>query len=73
VRATHQTSGPRQIPIERVFELARTGRYNNVPEIITRLKAKKFSVDTITEGTHSKQLNDCAGKSKMVGKMAIPL
>jgi hypothetical protein len=49
-------TGNDKSPIERAFELARTGRFHNVYEIVTRLRQERLGVKTITGRTLCRQL-----------------
>jgi len=47
---------PNLSPIERAFELARSGQCQSIGEVKTALKAEGYDVSTITGGVLSKQL-----------------
>jgi hypothetical protein len=44
-------------PLERAFQLAKSGAYSSVPAIKEQLKAEGLSIETITGKTLTKQLN----------------
>ena len=44
-------------PLERAFQLAKSGAYTSVPAIKEQLKAERFSITQITGKTLTKQLN----------------
>ena len=42
--------------LERAFELAKSGKYANVSDIKSALRAERYSIDTVTGASLSKQL-----------------
>jgi hypothetical protein len=54
----------RKTALQRAFELAQTGKYLNVLEIIKRLKAEKFDADQVEGPTLKKQLFQLIEKSR---------
>jgi pentatricopeptide repeat protein len=46
----------RRTPVERAFELAKSGKFSSVDEIMRQMKAEGFSVTQITGGSLRKQL-----------------
>jgi len=55
---------PNISPLERAFDLARTGEYRNVTEIKRVLVAEGYTIHQITGPTLVRQLNDiCAGRT----------
>ena len=48
----------RRTPIERAFELAKSGKYRDVGEILLELKKERVSVDQIVGSTLKRQLVD---------------
>jgi arginine repressor len=60
------TRDPNVTPLERAFELARSGEFSNVAEIKKRLQREGFETAQVTGATLTKQLNEimraCADK-----------
>ena len=42
--------------LERAFELAKSGKYANVSDIKSALRAERYCIDTVTGASLSKQL-----------------
>lgn len=50
--------------LERAFELARSGKYANVSDIKNALLAERYSTETVTGASLSKQLRDLIANSR---------
>ena len=51
-------------PIVRAFELARSGKFNNVTEIKAQLRAENYGLTTISGSSLSKQLRGLIQEAK---------
>lgn len=51
------TRDPKVTPLERAFELARSGRFSNVADIKKHLQREGFETAQVTGSTLTKQLN----------------
>ena len=58
----------RKTPLQRAFELARSGKCASVHEIIARLKAEKYEVSQIEGPALKKQLLQLIENSKQVAE-----
>jgi hypothetical protein len=50
-------------PIERAFQLARSGKFSALGDVKTRLKSEGYSVATVDGPTLAKQLRDLIKRS----------